>query len=135
MEVNNLQRIVFFDGDCGFCNRSVQFALNHERKQEIHFCALQSEFAKNFFRERNFPQPDLSTFYFWDGKRIHQKSGAGLRLAAYMRFPTNLLFGFIIVPKVIRDYVYDVIAKRRHRISAGFCMLPTPEQKKRFIPD
>ena len=129
------QKIIFYDGDCGFCNRSVQFALDHERDNELHFCALQSNTAKDFFEQLNLNSPDLSTFYFWDGKVMSSKSSGALRLLKEMRFPWNLLHIFKIVPKLIRDKVYDYIAKRRHRISNGYCNIPSVHQKKRFIQD
>lgn len=135
MSEKNSQPIIFYDGDCGFCNRSVQFALNNEKASDLHFCALQSRFAANFFSERKLPVPDFSTFYFWDGEQMFQKSNAALRLATHFRFPAKLLVLLRIVPRFLRDFVYDGIAKRRHRISAGFCMLPTPDQRKRFISD
>jgi len=135
MNENFDRKIIFYDGDCGFCNRSVQFALNHEKNQEIYFCALQSNFSSEFFRLKKLPPADLSTFYFWDGEKLYQKSSGALRLLSFIRFPYRLLAVFKLIPKFIRDYVYDMIAKRRHQLSAGFCMLPTLEQRKRFIND
>lgn len=125
--------VVFYDGDCGFCNRSVQFILDHERNPEIHFCALQSEKAKAFFETNRFPQPDLSTLYFWNGKQLYQRSTGALRITGYLKAPYSWLKVFLVVPRFIRDGVYNWVAKRRHRFAAGQCALPTPEQRKRFI--
>lgn len=125
--------IVFYDGDCGFCNQSVQFILNHEKNSDIHFCALQSDSAVSFFKERNLPKPDLSTFYFWNGKKLYQKSNGAVLLTKHFRFPWSCLLVFWIVPAFIRNAVYDFIAKNRHRIKAGFCVIPSEEQRKRFI--
>jgi len=125
--------VVFYDGDCGFCNRSVQFVLDHERSGEIHFCALQSQTAQTFFADHRLPQPDLSTFYFWDGHQLHERSTAALKVTTYLRGGYSWLRFFVIVPRFIRDGVYNWIAKRRHRISKQQCALPTPEQRKRFM--
>jgi predicted DCC family thiol-disulfide oxidoreductase YuxK len=125
--------VVFYDGDCGFCNRSVQFILDHERGSKLHFCALHSEMAEDFFREHNFPQPDLSTFYFWNGKQLYERSTGGLHVAAYLKAPYSWMKVLLIVPKFIRDGVYNWIAKRRHQLASQQCALPTPEQRKRFI--
>ena len=131
--VNEKRLILFYDGDCGFCNRSVQFVLNNDKRGRFYFSALQSDWTQAFFKAQDLQKPDLSTFYFWDGKQMHERSTAGLRVLTYLRFPWPLLFAFIIVPKFIRNWVYNQIAKRRHRIQAGFCALPTAEQKKRFL--
>jgi predicted DCC family thiol-disulfide oxidoreductase YuxK len=125
--------VVFYDGDCGFCNRSVQFILDHERGGALHFCALQSETARQFFREHRFPEPDLSTFYFWNGKQLYERSSGGLRVAGYLKAPYSWMKIFIVVPKFIRDGVYNWVANRRHKLANQQCALPTPEQRKRFM--
>jgi predicted DCC family thiol-disulfide oxidoreductase YuxK len=125
--------ILFYDGDCGFCNRSVQFVLNNDKRERFYFSALQSNWTQEFFGAYDFQKPDLSTFYFWDGKQLHERSTAGLHVLTYLRFPLPLLFVLILVPKLLRNWVYNQIAKRRHRIHIGFCVLPTTNQKKRFL--
>jgi predicted DCC family thiol-disulfide oxidoreductase YuxK len=125
--------IVFYDGDCGFCNRTVQLILDNERSEEIRFSALQSDFAKQFFRERGLPQPDLSTFYFWDGQQMLERSTGALRVARRLKFPFSWLAAFKIVPRALRDGVYNWIAARRQKLANSQCALPTPEQRKRFL--
>ena len=127
------RKVVFYDGDCGFCNRSVQFILDHEKGEELHFCALQSEIAQQFFLENGFPTPDLSTFYFWDGQHLFERSTGALRVCRYLRVPSSWLIVFLVVPRFIRDGVYNWIAKRRHKLANAQCALPTPGQRKRFL--
>ena len=125
--------IIFYDGDCGFCNKTVQFVLNHEKNSEIHFCALQSDHAKAFFKGLGIPEIDLSTFYFWDGKKLNNKSTAALKVLNYLRPPYT--WGKIgwICPRFIRDGIYSMIAKRRMRLAKSFCAVPTPSQVPRFL--
>lgn len=125
--------IIFYDGDCGFCNKTVQFILNHEKNREIHFCALQSEFAKAFFLRLGISEMDLSTFYFWDTKQLNKRSTAALRVLNYLRFPFQLGKTGWIVPRFIRDGIYSFIAKRRTRLAGRFCVIPTKEQALRFL--
>ncbi|TNE55659.1 MAG: DUF393 domain-containing protein [Bacteroidetes bacterium] len=129
------KKLVFYDGDCGFCNRSVQFVLEKEKQPEISFCALQTNKARSFFEEKGLPTPDLSTFYFWNGKTMKSKSGGALSLCREMRFPWSILVIFQVIPRFMRDGVYDWVAARRHRLMKGFCVLPTPEQQRRFVRD
>lgn len=126
-------KLIFYDGDCGFCNKSVQFVLKNEKNGRICFAALQSDFARAFFEEHHFPAPDLSTFYYWDGKQLHSKSTAALKVLNELKFPWKLLKAGYILPRRWRDSLYDFIAARRHRLSNGFCALPTEEQRKRFL--
>lgn len=129
----NTDKILFYDGDCGFCNSSVQFVLKHERTNEIYFSALQSEFSLTFFRENHFEEPDLSTFYFYSDGNLYSKSTAAIKVVRFLKFPYSLLGVFIIIPRFIRDRGYDFIAKRRNKIMKAFCVIPNPENKMRFL--
>lgn len=125
--------IIFYDGDCGFCNKTVQFVLNHEKNSEIHFCALQSDYAKTFFRQLGITDIDISTFYFWDGKKLESRSTAALKVLSYLRFPYTLGKIGWICPRFMRDGIYNAVAKRRMRLAPSFCALPTPLQAVRFL--
>jgi predicted DCC family thiol-disulfide oxidoreductase YuxK len=129
---NENRKIIFYDGDCGFCNKSVQFILNHGKDIRIHFSALQSPFAKRFFAQNGLPKPNLSTFYFWDN-RMYSKSSGALRVLNYVKLPYSLGKIAWIIPRFLRDCAYDGIAKRRHKLANGFCALPTAEDRLRFL--
>ena len=124
--------VVLYDGDCGFCNRSVQFVLKNERGSSLHFVPIQSPEVSTYFEERNWTPPDLSTMFFVYGDTKWEKSTAGLKIASFLKFPASLLRIGWICPKFIRDVIYNSIAKRRKRIYKGFCALPDAETLKRF---
>ena len=127
------KKIVFYDGDCGLCNRSVQWILAHERNHDIEFSALQSDFAKQFFLSKNEPEPDLSTLVFYNGKAFYRKSTAVLRVSHHLKFPHFLLkFGWI-VPAFIRNAMYDFVAKRRKNIANSNCFVPSLKERERFL--
>ena len=127
------EKLVLYDGDCGFCNRSVAFILRWEKKPDIHFAAIQSEFTERVFAEKGWEKPDLNTFYFIDNGNRYERSTAALKLLKHLKAPLSWLRFFTIVPRVFRDWCYNQVAKRRQRISSGFCAMPTPEQRARFI--
>lgn len=125
--------IVFYDGDCGLCNRVVQFVLKHEKQELLQFAALQSDYAKSFFAMYNEDPSDLSTFYYFENGKFTKKSTAALHLSKHLKLPWNLGRMFLIIPRFIRDGVYDFIAKRRHKVSNTSCRLLTTQEKKRFL--
>jgi len=125
--------MLLYDGDCGFCNRSVQFILNKEKSKKIHFAALQSDLTQQLFAANNWPQPDLSTLCFIENGVRYERSTAALRIARYFRYPARMLRVFYIIPRPIRDWAYNVIAKRRQRIAKGYCVMPSPEDSARFL--
>ncbi len=131
--MENLDLIVFYDGDCGLCNRSVQFVLNHEKSSKVYFSALQSAFAQQFFEEKQFAKPDLTTFYFYKEGRLYSKSTAALKLTGFLKFPYSMLQLFLVVPTFMRDFVYSFVAKRRLNFANAFCVVPSSENRKRFI--
>jgi predicted DCC family thiol-disulfide oxidoreductase YuxK len=79
------------------------------------------------------PAPD--TFMLVRGDRIYMKSRAGLEVVKRLRGAWPLLYAFIVVPSPIRDKVYDYIARNRYRWfgRSDHCMLPSPENKDRFL--
>ncbi len=124
------RKIIFYDGGCPFCNKTVQQVLKHNNNQNIYFSALQSEFSREFFGEYEI---NLSTFYFYDDFQLYSKSKAAIQLSKYLSFPYSLMKVSVIIPVCFRDKVYDFIAKRRTKFSKDFCMTPFNEEKQRFL--
>lgn len=127
----SLNNIVFYDGDCGFCNASVQFILK-KRKVNFFFTPLQSDWSKETLTQHNI-QIDMATIYFKKDNKVYDRSTAALKICKGLKGGYPILMVFWIVPKFIRDGVYNIIAKRRHRIRAGYCAIPTEEEKQFFI--
>ena len=127
--------IVFFDGVCNLCNQSVQFLIRKDKKDIFKFASLQSQTGQEFCKAQNISLNELtSVIYFKDGK-THIKSSAALHALNDLGGLWRLSFGFMIVPKFIRDFVYDLIAKNRYRLfgKRQECMLPTAENKAKFL--
>ena len=127
--------MVFYDGDCGLCNKSVQVILKREKSDELKFCALQSDVAKDFFLLKKQPEPDLSTLIFYNGRTFSKRSTAVLQIANYLKFPTNLIRIGWISPLFIRDFIYRQVARRRNKMFKSQCFLPTKEQRVRFLTE
>ena len=134
MESDNI-KYVLYDGDCGFCNHSIAFILRNEKSSEIHFAAIQSTHTQELFERNGWEKPDLNTFYFIQNDKKLERSVAAFEVLKYLRAPYSWLRMFRFVPRRITDWAYDQVAKRRQRISKGFCVLPTPEQRVRFMHD
>ena len=134
MKVEKNKTILFFDGNCGLCNRSVKFVLRKERNNELSFSALQSEFAKKILKENNITE-NLDTMVLLENGKIYLRSSAALRLTKYMKGLWPLMMIFIVVPPFIRNAVYNYVAKNRITWfgMANYCDLMTPELKKRFL--
>jgi predicted DCC family thiol-disulfide oxidoreductase YuxK len=127
--------VVVFDGICNLCSHSVQFILRHEVKPEILFASVQSPPGSKLLREFGFVPEDVKTFVLISGGRAYAKSTAAIRVARKLRGPWKLLAAVWVIPRPVRDYLYDVIARNRYRWFGKLeaCMVPTQSLASRFL--
>jgi predicted DCC family thiol-disulfide oxidoreductase YuxK len=109
-------KIVIFDGDCAFCNRSVLFILKNSKKEDIYVCSGDSDAGRKLIVKHNISLKPEETLIFIDNNAVYGKSNAALNICKYLKIPYSFLIIFKIIPKYFRDKVYDFIAKRRKRI-------------------
>jgi predicted DCC family thiol-disulfide oxidoreductase YuxK len=127
--------IVLFDGECNLCNGVVQFIIRHDGKNAFRFASLQSDFGRAVSAQYNLPQDSFETFIYLDDDAVHFKSSAALKIARHLGYPYRVLYAFIILPRFIRDGVYMMVSRNRHKLfgSNASCMLPTRELAGRFV--
>ncbi|HEX7458577.1 MAG TPA: thiol-disulfide oxidoreductase DCC family protein [Ginsengibacter sp.] len=127
--------IILFDGVCNLCNGAVQFVIKRDNKNQFLFASLQSEEGKQILEDNNFPANKSDSFLLVEDGKVYERSTAALRVLKNLSGLRSLLYGFIIVPKFIRDSVYNWIAKNRYQWFGrkDECMIPTPELKAKFL--
>ena len=131
----NEHPVILFDGICNFCNSAVNFVIKRDRKKQIVFAPLQSDRGKKLLQQYGLPADDMQSFVFIDKGKAYTRSTAALKVCRYLSPLWPLCYGTIIVPKFIRDGIYNWIAKRRYKWFGvqQECMIPTPEIKARFL--
>lgn len=127
--------IVFFDGVCNFCNYWVNFSIKRDRKKKLKFAPLQGETAKKMFTQYNIENSDTESVIFIENGKAYKASAAALRIARNLGGGWKLFYGFMIVPKFIRDAVYKWIANNRYKWygKKDTCMVPAPGVRERFL--
>jgi predicted DCC family thiol-disulfide oxidoreductase YuxK len=132
--------VLLYDGTCSFCSAAVQFVLRHDRGGKLRFAPLQGVYGHRVLAGH----PELrgidSAMWVDAGEtRVLARSAMGLRVARYLGGWWRLALVFWIVPRAVRDWVYDRIARHRHLLvgKASHCIVPTPGVRHRFleIPD
>lgn len=127
--------VILYDGMCNLCSGVVQFLLPRDRFHKFRFASLQSNYAANalaeFCRMRDLPD---SVIVLHRGK-LYEKSDAVIYIASALGRPWSFCAILRIVPRRLRDTLYDWIAKRRTRWfgTRTACLIPSPEYRRRFI--
>lgn len=128
--------MVLYDGDCGFCARSVRWILAHERDHDIRFAPLQGPTAARL--RQSYPRipASIESVVYVDGGRAYLRSKALLHAARHLRAPWRWGHAMRWAPGFALDLGYRLIAMVRHRIwgHADACQVVTPEQRMRFLP-
>lgn len=130
--------VLLYDGACGFCSAVVQLVLKRDRRGTLRFAALQGGYARGLFARH--PELEGVDSLMWAepsalGERVFVRSEAGLRLARYLAGPWHLALALWLLPRALRDSVYDVVARHRHRLGgpADTCFVPSPAARARFL--
>ncbi len=129
------RKIVLFDGVCNLCNSSVQFLLKRDKKGVFKYASLQSEIGNDLASKYGVAASKLESMVFIDGGKAYTESDAVLNMTKYLGFPWNMAYGFIIIPKFIRNPIYKWIAKNRYKWfgKQESCMLPSEDISDRFL--
>lgn len=132
---NNEAHILLFDGVCNLCNSIVQFTIKRDPEEKFQFASLQSESGQALLKKFGLPADDFDSFVFINGDKYFLKSSAGLHVLKELGGVWKLFYVFIIIPRQLRDFVYNIIAKTRYKLfgKRDTCMVPTPRLKQRFL--
>ncbi len=135
MNSEKKHKIILFDGVCNLCNSSVIFAIKRDKNDLFRFAALQSEVGEKLVSKFNIDTSKTDSIILIDGEKYFEKSSAALHIAKHLSGGWPLLYSFIILPKFIRDSVYNFIAKNRYKWygKKESCMIPTPELQAKFL--
>jgi predicted DCC family thiol-disulfide oxidoreductase YuxK len=132
--------LVLYDGVCGLCNRLVQFLLAHDRHAVFSFASLQGQTGTSVVSRFGGNPEDLTTFYVCANfrtanARVLAKSDAALFVAGELDWPWKALTTARIVPRILRNGLYDVVARTRYRVFGRYeqCLAPRPEFRSRFV--
>lgn len=131
-----MNNIVFFDGECNFCNSTVDFIWNRNKKRNLYYASLQSDFASKFLKENGIEDIKLDTIYFFSGGKVFSKTKAFVMILKELNCHYKAFAGALnILPSPFSNKVYDMVAKNRHSIfgDKDSCRIPTKEEQEYFI--
>jgi len=129
-----MKRIVLFDGECHFCNRSVQFIIKRDPNSFFHFSSLQGKTGKQLRNTYHIPE-QIDSLILLEGDRYYLKSTAALKICTKLKGAWKFLALLLVIPAPCRDFVYNIIAKNRYKWfgKKASCKLPSKEDRNRFL--
>ncbi|CAN5648749.1 thiol-disulfide oxidoreductase DCC family protein [soil metagenome] len=127
--------VILFDGVCTLCNRSVQFIIRRDADGYFNFASLQSSAGRRLIQRHGLDQDQADSVILVEGGRAYGRSDAALRIVRNLGGVWPVMTVFRIVPRSVRDRLYDWIASNRYRWFGRReeCMIPTPELRRRFL--
>ncbi len=126
--------LVFYDGCCGFCDRSVRWLLRRDRDGVLRFAPLQGTTAATLLEHSI--RSDLTSMVLLDSDGVHVRSEAVIRAVMHLGGAWRLARVLRAVPRALRDGAYDLVARGRYRWFGGaeHCQLPEQEERVRSLP-
>lgn len=127
--------IILFDGVCNFCNNSINFVMDRDTNGAFKFASLQSDVGQELLMQKGLKTSDFDSIVLLKNGTVYQKSDAALEITRELNGLWSWLYIFKIVPRFIRDFIYNIIARNRYRWfgKTEACRLPTPELRARFL--
>lgn len=126
--------IYLFDCHCVLCSRGVRYVLKHERSPEVRFVAIQSEEGRRLAQANGVDPARPHTFLYVENGAVLQRSDAVFALARKVGGPARRFLFLQRLPRPLRDFFYDRIARNRYALFGRMkdCCLPSPETRARF---
>jgi len=127
--------VILFDGVCKLCNTWSQLIIKVDTQQHFKLCSVQSPEGQSILEYFNMPTDHFDTMLLVEGNQYFDKSDAFLNVVNKLELPWRLLYVFKVIPKGIRNWLYDRIALNRYSLFGkyGTCLLPSKENENRFL--
>lgn len=131
----NQNPVIIFDGVCNLCNGAVAFIIKRDHSEKFSFAPIQSSAAKTLISKLNIPEDTFDSILLIENTEYYIKSTAALRICKKLSSIWPLVSVLIIIPRPIRDYFYDIVARNRYRWygKREQCMIPNKKIESRFL--
>lgn len=129
------ESILLFDGHCSLCNAAVDFVLKRNTKKKLLFASIQGTAGQRVLKKYQLPPSYLDTLVLVEQGKVYLGSTAALRVARHLGGGWPLFYVLIIIPKGIRDRIYQWIGNHRYRWFGrrASCRMPTASEKSHFL--
>lgn len=129
------QPVLLFDGVCNLCNGTIQRIIPRDPDGKLMFAPLQSEIGTALQERHGLDPDDLDTVVLVEGNGLYTKSTAAIRVAEILGWPYKFARVGRLLPRPIRDRLYDFVADNRYDWFGrkDQCMIPDEDVSDRFL--
>lgn len=134
-KVSEYDQIILFDAVCKLCNGWSRFIIRVDQHHKFKLCSVQSQEGQAILEWFALPLDNFTTMLLVQGNRAFTKSDSFIQIMKQLPLPFSLLVILKLLPKRMRDWLYDRIALNRYRLFGKYevCMLPSADHKQRFL--
>lgn len=127
--------IIIFDGHCVMCSGFARFVLQHDRRKRFRLLPAQTPLGEALYRHYGLSVVDYETNILIEGGVAWFKSTGSIRMAQRLGFPWSLAALLYILPRPVRDAIYELVARNRIRWFGRreVCYLTEPGDEARFL--
>lgn len=131
------ESILLFDGHCSLCNAAVDFVLKRNTKKKLLLASIQGTAGQRVLKMYQLPPSYLDTLVLVEQGQLYLGSTAALRVARLLRGGWPLFYALIIIPKGLRDRIYQWIGKNRYKWFGrrASCRMPTASERAHFLKE
>ena len=133
-DISKAHPIIFYDGVCNLCNGFVNFVIKSDKQSKVRFGALQNDAGKTI-REHLSMTGEINTVVGMHNGIVYTHSDVLRVVAKSLGGAWLLILPFYIVPKGLRDIIYNYIAKNRYKWfgKSDHCQIPSKNEMDRFL--
>ena len=133
--IRRQQPLFVFDGVCVLCSTGASFLMRHDSEARVQFASAQSELGSAIFRKLG--KPIDESYLLIDDEGCHTKTDGYFQLARILGGWWRIGLIFRIIPRPVRDWLYDRVAANRYRWfgKTAYCALLSADQRSRLVED
>ena len=112
----NIERIVYYDGVCGLCDRFVELLVKLDKNRKLKFSSLQGKSGRSLLNKLSLDLEEFDTVLFKVNDQVYTKSTAVFKIINSIGGIIKLFLVFNLLPRRFNDWIYSKVAKNRFKI-------------------
>jgi len=127
--------VIIFDGTCVLCSGFAQFIMRRDKTRMFRLLAAQTPLGIALYEHFGLDPVDQESMILLEGGRAYLKADGAMMIFAKLGLPWSLTRIGRILPNVLQDRLYDLVAQNRYRLfgKRETCFRPDPAEADRFL--